>query len=559
MSAQQVSDYIFKKDVMIPMSDGVKLAANIILPAEEGSWPVVLIRTPYNKDYEEDEGDDDNHGYWAEKGYVLVIQDCRGTNKSEGEWEPGAYEIKDGLDTHEWVKNQSWCDGNIVTTGGSYVGATQTLVAPYAGDSYKAMNAIIPLIDWYETTYIGGAFSLGTTFAWGTEMNSPTNGEGYGIDWESWDWDKAYRVLPLNEWDFNIGRVVQFMRDWIAHPTYDEYWERIKITDDLDKINVPAMIISGWYDIFVKQNTEYINNTNELNIKNQHIIIGPWGHGPHGEFGELKYDNHTAIDLQDFELQWFDHWAKGIDNGVEKIPPVQIYVMGKNYWRDENEFPLARTNYTKYFLHSNGSANTSNGNGVLNIQAPLEEKSDSYIYDPENPVPTNGGAILFYEAGAFDQTEIEKREDVLVYSTETLKDEVEVTGPVKLVLYASTDARDTDFTAKLVDVHLDGKAYNLCDGIIRARYNESRMIENLLEPGKIYKYEIDLWPTSNVFLEGHKIRVEISSSNFPRFDRNQNTGNEFGMDVEIKTANQKIYHTEEYPTHIVLPVIPNAN
>jgi putative CocE/NonD family hydrolase len=552
---QNAVDYIFKKDVMIPMSDGVKLAANITLPAEEGRWPVVLIRTPYNKDADED----DDVGYWAEKDYAFVIQDCRGTNKSEGEWNPGANEIKDGFDTHEWVKNQPWCDGNIVTTGGSYVGATQMSVVPYADDSYKAAFAVVPLVDWYKTSYIGGALSLGTTFSWGTEMNEPTKGEGYGIDWDNWDWDIAFRKLPLINWDENIGRELKFMRDWVRHPTYDEHWERGKITDDLNKIDVPVMIISGWYDIFINQAVKYINKTDDLNIDNQHVIIGPWGHGPNGEYGELRYKNHSDIDMQDLEQRWFDHWAKGIDNDVENTPHIQIYVMGKNYWRAENEFPLERTVYTKYYLHSRGAANTMNGDGTLSVNSPGDEPFDSFTYDPENPVPTRGGAILFDDAGAFDQTDIEKRKDVLVYSTDVLTNDVEVTGPVNVTLYASTDARDTDFTAKLVDVHPDGKAYNLTDGIIRARYHESRMAEKLIEPGKIYKYEIDLWATSNVFLKGHKIRVEVSSSNFPKFDRNPNTGNKFGMDTEMLSAEQKIFHSSEYPSHILLPVIPIEN
>lgn len=279
---------ISKKTIMIQMSDGVNLSANITLPDLTGKWPVVIVRTPYGKDNGEDDEGDDEGEYWARKGYAFIIQDCRGTNDSEGEWEPGANEKKDGFETHQWVLKQSWCDGNIVTTGGSYLGYTQFAVAPYANDSYKAMVTIIPLIDWYEISNIGGAFSLGTSFSWGTEMNSPNDGEGSGIDWDNWNWDKAYKKLPLINWDENIGREIKFMRDWIKHPTYDDYWNRMKVFDDIDQNMIPNITISGWYDILIDQAVDYHSYTQKMGIKNQHLIIGPWGHGPGGEFGELK-------------------------------------------------------------------------------------------------------------------------------------------------------------------------------------------------------------------------------------------------------------------------------
>jgi putative CocE/NonD family hydrolase len=231
--------------------------------------------------------------------------------------------------------------------------------------------------------------------------------------------------------------------------------------------------------------------------------------------------------------------------------------MGENYWRDEYEWPLKRTKYVNYFLSSNGNANTLNGDGRLSADLTSKTKNDKYIYDPNDPVPTKGGAVLYGKIGPYDHTEIELRNDVLVYTTPALDTDLEVTGNVKVVLYASTDVTNTDWTAKLLDVYPDGKAYNLCDGIIRASYNEDPKNPGPIEPKKIYKYDIDLWATSNVFQKGHKIRVEISSSNFPRFDRNPNTGNVFGMDAELKIANQTIYHGREYPSHIILPVTPN--
>jgi putative CocE/NonD family hydrolase len=269
-----------------------------------------------------------------------------------------------------------------------------------------------------------------------------------------------------------------------------------------------------------------------------------------------------VLGLTGIQLRWFDFWLKGEDNGILNEPQVKIFVMGENVWRDENEWPLARTWYIDYYFHSNGNANTLNGDGALSADAPGPEPIDVYLYDPRHPVPTYGGAnmlpgsALHYLHGPKDQRAIEARSDVLVYSTPPLEQAVEVTGPVTVTLFASSSAVDTDFTAKLVDVHPDGYAQNLTDGIIRARYRESEKQPSLLEPGKIYEYNIDLWATSNVFKAGHCIRVEISSSNFPRFDRNPNTGRAFGDDAELIPSIQTIYHDAAHPSHIVLPIIP---
>jgi putative CocE/NonD family hydrolase len=252
---------------------------------------------------------------------------------------------------------------------------------------------------------------------------------------------------------------------------------------------------------------------------------------------------------------WFEYWLKGEGDGFDDLAPYQIFVMGRNEWRSEKEWPLMRTQYRNYYFHSGGSANTLNGDGTLDTNECGDEPSDSFVYNPAEPVPTLGGCLLMGEPGPLDQRRIERREDVLVYTSDVLKEDLEVTGSVKVVLYASSDALDTDWTAKLVDVHPNGRAYNLCDGIQRARYREPGRGAQLLEKNKIYRYEIDCWSTSNVFLKGHRIRVEISSSNFPRFDRNPNTGHPFGVDAELQKANQEIFHNEKYPSHIILPVV----
>jgi hypothetical protein len=265
---------------------------------------------------------------------------------------------------------------------------------------------------------------------------------------------------------------------------------------------------------------------------------------------------NAEIDIGAIERRWFDRWLKDERNGIMEESPVKIFVMGINQWRDEQEWPLARTLYTRYYLHSDGKANTLHGDGVLNVESPGDEPSDIFKYDPNDPVPTTGGANLVIPSGPFDQRKVEERYDIIVYTSAPLKEPVEITGPIHLILYSSSSAFDTDFTAKLVDVCPDGTAWNLTDGIIRARYRNSSKNSELIEPGKVYRYDIDLWVTSNVFLKDHCIRLEISSSNFPRFDRNPNTGHPFGKDAEVITAQQKVYHNVEYPSYIILPIIP---
>jgi putative CocE/NonD family hydrolase len=552
-------ELVKQHDVKIPMRDGIELSANIVLPDSEGSFPVIIVRTPYGKEEPDDE-DEDN--YWASSGYGHVFQDCRGTGKSGGKWKPGAYDRNDGLDTHKWVLEQPWCNGKIGTSGGSYLGYTQVVTAPDAGDYLKAMFTVVPLMGWYEHSgYVGGAMRLQLMMGWGSEMLKPKEGENAGLP-EDWDVEKAYWHLPLSRWDETIGYEVDFMREWVAHYTFDDYWQEQGSASRVEEVRAANITVTGWYDIFIKQAFDYVSAVrqrggSEIARKHCHLVVGPWGHGPNLVVGERDFGDGSEIDAGELEEKWFAHWLKGEEAGIEDWPAYRIFVMGKNEWRDENEWPLARTKYTKYYFHSEGAANTLKGDGSLSIEKCGEEPSDKFIYDPENPVPTKGGFLLMAEGGPFDQREIEKRNDVLVYASDVLEEDLEVTGPVKVVLYASSDAKDTDWTGKLLDVYPDGTVYNLCDGIIRARFRDSILGDklSLIEPGKVYRYEIDLWVTSNVFLKGHKIRVEISSSNFPVYDRNPNTGHEFGADAELRKARQEVYHDEEYPSHIVLPVI----
>ncbi len=583
LAAQEAFEVDVRTEVKIPMRDGVELSANIFLPKAPGKFPVVLIRSPYGK------GDEKNGDglFYAGRGYVLVSQDCRGKGSSQGVWEPFANERSDGRDTQKWLLEQPWCNGSVGTAGGSYVGFTQWISAPNAGDHLKAMFPVVPLVDTYgDGVYIDGALNLALMMGWGSMVALRPGEQVAMYTWGEQDWTRAFRTLPLKEWDRALGRKVQYLRDWVAHPHFDEYWAARGVRNQWQDITVPICAVGGWYDIFSRSVFEHINavraKSRSLGVrKHQHLVMGPWGHGisQDGKVGDLNFGKESVISLREMQTKWFDCWLKGDKTGAEAWPAFRIFVMGRNQWRDEQQWPLERTEYTPYYFHSEGSANTAEGDGKLATAKPEQEPSNEFVYDPNDPVPTAGGCNLVgCPAGPRDQSQVEKRNDVLVFTSEALKTELEVTGPVKVILYAASTAKDTDFTAKLLDVYSDGRPFNLCDGIARASCGVGlwparlggilpshqgrdalatyKSDPSLIQPGKVYRYEIDLWVTSNVFLPGHKIRVEISSSNFPRFDRNLNTGEPFGTGAEFIKATQTIYHDEERPSHILLPVIP---
>ncbi len=569
LAAQDSFEVEVRTEVKIPMRDGVELSANIFLPKAQGKYPVILIRSPYGK------GDEKNGDgrFYAGRGYVVVSQDCRGKGSSQGQWEPFANERSDGTDTQKWLLEQPWCNGSIGTAGGSYVGFTQWISAPNAGDHLKAMFPVVPLVDTYgDAVYTDGALNLALIMGWGS-MDALRPGDLVAMyTWsEQQDWNKAFRTLPLSEWDRALGRKVQYLRDWVAHPHFDDYWAARGVRNQWQDITVPICAVGGWYDIFSRSVFEHINavrakSRSQDARKHQHLVMGPWGHGispwrhgisQDGQVGDLNFGKESVINLREMQTKWFDCWLKSDQTGAETWPAFRIFVMGRNQWRDEQQWPLERTEYTPYYFHSKGSANTAEGDGKLAMAKPSEEPGDEFVYDPNDPVPTAGGGNLVgCPVGPRDQSEVEERNDVLVFTSEVLKTELEVTGPVKVILYAASTAKDTDFTAKLVDVYPDGRPINLCDGIARASYRGSKSIPSLIQPGKVYRYEIDLWVTSNAFLPGHKIRVEISSSNFPRFDRNLNTGEPFGAGTEFIKATQTIFHDKEHPSHVLLPVIP---
>ena len=571
----------------VPMRDGTTLYADVYRPDGPGPFPVILERTPYDKTIPLTMQMLDPLKA-AKHGYAIVIQDTRGRYTSEGEFYVFRDDINDGYDTVEWAAAQPWSSGKVGMCGTSYVGATQWLSAITSPPHLAAIVPNMTASNYHEGwTYQGGAFELGFNVSW--SLNQLTLANFKNISSKNLSSGKpvpqerrqelieavdsmrtAFGTLPLKEFPYLKGGLADYFYDWIAHPEYDDYWKELCIEENHSRVMAPALNIGGWYDIFLGGTIRnYLgmreNGGAEEARRGQKLIIGPWQHGSRGTglvgthyFG-LAADA-VAVDLDGIHFKWFDYWLKGEDNGFLDGPPVLIFVMGDNVWREEQEWPLARARPTDYYFHSRGKANSLNGNGTLSTEPPGEEPADVFFYNPADPVPTRGGPLCcnpyFAASGAFEQSEIEAREDVLVYTTPPLEREVEVTGPVTVTLWAGTSATDTDFTAKLVDVCGDGCARNLTDGIIRARYRDSRSSPSLLEPGKAYRYTIDLWATSNVFKAGHRIRLEISSSNFPRFDRNTNTGNTIAEDAVFQPALQTVLHSSQHPSHITLPIVP---
>ncbi|MFO0996727.1 MAG: CocE/NonD family hydrolase [Alphaproteobacteria bacterium] len=569
--------------VPVAMRDGTTLLADVYRPAAPGRYPVILLRTPYNRRLPTLAYLQLDPVRAAERGYALVIQDTRGRFASEGEFYCFADEGKDGYDTIEWAAKQPWSDGKVGMYGASYMGAVQWLAAIERPPHLRCIAPLITASDYHEGwAYQGGAFQLGFNLSWTVTTlvlanlahfklsESDRNAVRAELIEATDHMSRPFADLPLRDLPvLKRLNLAKYYFDWLDHADDDDYWRRWNIEDRYPEITVPALNIGGWYDIFLGGTLRnYLGMRAKgpsAEARTQRLIVGPWLHSTQwpNVVGEHDFGVRSmglALDLDGLLLRWFDHWLKGNDTGLMAEAPVKLFVMGENVWRDEQAWPLARAKATPYYFHSAGSANSLDGDGRLSIEAPADEPSDHYVYDPKDPVPTRGGALCCWTAalpsGAYDQREVERRRDVLVYTSQPLERAIEVTGPVTVKLWAASSARDTDFTAKLVDVAPDGYARNLTDGIIRARYRTTTKTGTLIEPGKVYEYEIDLWATSNVFLPGHRIRVEIASSNFPRFDRNSNTGGSFGRESAMESARQTVFHDGTRPSHIVLPVVP---
>lgn len=557
--AQKKYTVVEELDVKIPMRDGIRLSTNIYRPSEPGKYPVLLCRSPYGN------GGAGGNRNMVEKGYAVVVQDTRGRYESEGVFNPSFNEAADGLDTQGWIVKQPWCNGKIGTYGGSYVGMTQWMPALQGAPNLVSMFPVVPFTEIYTVAFQNGALRMSMFSTWYSQMVAPYNLKSE--EFEAHDLKAANRFLPLLDQDTKIGWRTPFWRDMVGHPENDAYWAPIQFEGRYKNVRAASYTVIGWYDLFTGQNLKNFEEMTKPSIapairSKQKMIVGPWGHGTWGssKIGELDFGNDSKLDEGELMLRWFDATLKGVDNGILSEPPVRIFVMGENVWRNENEWPLKRTVYTKYYLHSGGHANTKSGDGVLSVNAPSDEPSDHFVYDPDNPVPSSVDTTTFNDFRNYpvDYSRTEDRDDILVFSTPPLESDLEVTGPLELILHAASSAVNTDFTGKLVDVHPDGKAIYIRDGIIRASFRNGPRNTSNIQPGKIYEYHIDLWATSNVFKKGHRIRVEISSSNFPRFDRNLNTGGNFATETKWVKAEQTIYHSGKYPSCMVLPVIPSG-
>jgi len=563
-------DVVFERNVTAKMRDGVTLRADIYRPRAEGKFPVLLERTPYDKTHERDFG-----MKGVARGYVVVVQDTRGRFASEGEWYTFKNEANDGYDTVEWAAALPYADGKVGMFGGSYVGATQFWAAIAHPPHLVGIAPDVTASNYHDGwTYQGGAFEQWFNQSWASGLTEDTLRRASDRITTPLEWRT---VLPLTDYPLraapNMKTLAPYYADWLAHPSYDDYWKTLSIEEHYGQIQVPVFNLAAWYDIFLGgslRNYELLKSKagSEVARKGQRLLVGLGGHAGGWEqrkIGDLDFGEKAPFDGDALVLDWYDMLLKGGPNAFAGGKAVRIFVMGRNEWRNEDDWPLARAKATEYFLHSAGNANSLAGDGVLSTEAPASglpaaQTKDVFEYDPANPVPTIGGPLCcrgdLLKPGPFDQTAAEQRKDVLVYSTAALAKDLEATGPVTAELWVSSSAMDTDITAKLVDVAPNGFAQNLTEGILRLRYRDSQEKAEPLKPGAVYKVKVDLWATSNVFLAGHRIRLEISSSNFPRFDRNLNTDEEQARATHVVKATNSVVHDREHPSALILPVVP---
>ena len=561
---------VIEHGVAVKMRDGTILRADIFRPSAPGKFPILLTRTPYDKRH-----DLDFSLKGVARGYVVINQDVRGRYTSDGEWYPFVHESDDGYDTIEWAAALPYSDGRIGMYGGSYVGATQMLAAMAHPPDLAGICPVVTASNYHDGwTYQGGAFEQWFDESWTSGLAQDTLNRSVSQQTNALH---GISTLPLSEYPLFplpksssenelLRSLAPYFLDWLAHPSYDDYWKRIAIEEHYGDIRVPSLTVAAWYDIFLGGSLRnYIglreHAADDSARQSQRLLVTIGGHaGSSQKIGDVDFGPAAPFDEDAVTLDWYDHLFKNAANKFAGPKRVQIFVMGSNQWRDEDDWPLARARDTKYFLHSAGKANTVTGDGLLSTAAPQSENADKYTYDPANPAPTVGGPLCcdsnHLQPGPRDQKEVEARQDVLVYSTPALTDDLEVTGPVRLELFANSSTTDTDFTAKLVDVGPDGFAQNMTEGIVRGRYRISQQTPEPMKPGETYKFTIDLWSTSNVFRRGHRLRLEISSSNFPRFDRNTNTGDDQAHATRLVSAVNTILHDKEHPSALILPIVP---
>lgn len=535
-----------ERDVAMTTRDGIKLVADIYHPNADEQFPTILVRIPFSNTTGNRLRADAVARFWTTRGYRVVVQGTRGRYKSEGHYYPLLSERDDGIDTLKWLAKQPWFNGRLGMWGGSVFGYTQWVLADQTDPGPNALAIQIASTNFYEMFYPGGAFSLESALFWAVRSHGPVDKDPVLADLE-----KGYRGFPLIEADNRAAGDIAFFDDWVLHSARDTYWLAIDGDGRARNLKAPVLLMAGWYDPFLPtQLNDFITIRSSAMGRVAHesrLVIGPWSHAdtvvpPSGEsLGDYRQSVLAP------SIAWFDRQLRGVESEKHEAP-VLIYVMGADRWREEQEWPLQRARVTPFYISSEGNAAKDKSEGRLSGIRPIKQNADSYVYDPLAPVPSRGGAMLGPRAGIALQNEVESRNDVLVYTSDTLNTDMEVTGPLRAVLFVSTSAKNTDFVVRLVDVHQNGNAYNVSDGILRKSYED---VTN--RPTKI---EIDLWPTSMVFKKGHRLRIDITSSSYPRFDRNPNTGRDVATELEPIAAKQTIYHGGEYASHLLLPLVP---
>ncbi|HET7119739.1 MAG TPA: CocE/NonD family hydrolase [Solirubrobacterales bacterium] len=547
-------------DLRVPMRDGVELALDLVKPVVDEPLPVVLYRTPYDKTIARDLGaeffDD-----LAQRGYVAAFNDCRGRFNSDGDFFPYMNEAKDGHDVVEWIAAQEWCDGNVGMIGESYGGQTQWFAASQAPPHLKAIVPFVspPSTLWRNEPFINGIFRLGMA-EWMVAM-------GYR-SWQVNGWLLApfveqqdyFEALPVSGMDREAGMTSRWWHTWMEHPNYDEFWKR-GFYGNYEEIGVKALNITGWWDMNfpgAPQNFEEMRKrgATEEARAGQKLVIGGWAHlvNKSRVMSGLDLGDDAVVELNEYVIRFFDRWLKGVENGLDEEKPVNVFVLGSNEWRHEEDFPLPGTEEVPFFFHSGGKANSLLGDGVLSTEEPTdEEPPDRYEYDPDSV----HRSVWRLEDGPVDDRLATARDDVLCYTTEPLTESLEVVGWVSCQLYAASSARDTDWHVRLVDVHPDGSARFLCHGMMRARFRNSLEAPELLEPGEPTLFDFSLDAAGVRFLPGHRIRVEVMSSWLTQWSRNLNTGADNPFDEsEPVVAQQTVFHQPGLASRVTLPVVP---
>ena len=569
-NAYDTAGIVAEQNVAITMRDGVTLRANLFRPAVDGPVPALVLRIPYNKDAAQTYVY--AHPAWyARHGYAVLVQDSRGRYASEGEYYPLRLDGEDGYDTIEWCAAQPWCDGQVGSYGFSIPGINQLLAAHLRPPALKtAMPAFYPSGMYDGFVYVGGALSMATLGQWAIviaadaairkgDMNALA--QVVPADQQSGKWHpgSALKDTPF----FTKPDSLPFIADYLAHPSKDDYWQEWDLPSRLESVDIPCLHISGWYDTFIAKTIESYETLSAAQKAEHRLLVGPWYHIPWTQqVGCIDFGNAARNFVDDYQIAWLDAQLKGDRSKLDVLPMVRLFVTGANEWRDYESWPLAGTTAQSWYLHSGGRANSLSGDGALSCQTPGEEHADFFIYGPEAPVESLGGHSCCLPdrapMGPTDQRQVEYRNDVLVYTSEALQQPLFIAGKVSAVLHAASSAVDTDFTVKLCDVWPDGTSINITEGIIRARYRESFEREVMLKPNQIYEFAIAAGVACHQFAAGHAIRVEISSSNFPHFDRNPNNGKPFGEDDEFVTASQTVFHDAVRASRIDLPVVAGA-